>query len=92
MSESVACALEHTGGKEVEETVRFIRMVDKFFDCLNVTNLVNGKRKRKSFQSPYVTRFAKTLQLHTSDFSTLVTHNSRTIKDIAVKFLHIVKQ
>ena len=53
MSESVACALEHTGGKEVEETVRFIRMVDKFFDCLNVTNLVNGKRKRKSFQSPY---------------------------------------
>ena len=40
----------------------------------------------------YVTRFAKTLQLHTSDFSTLVTHNSRTIKDIAVKFLHIVKQ
>ena len=35
--------------------------------------------------------FAKTLQLHTSDFSTLVTHNSRTIKDIAVKFLHIVK-
>ena len=39
-----------------------------------------------------VTGFAKTLQLHTSDFSTLVTHNSRTIKDIDVKFLHIVKQ
>ena len=53
MSESVACALEHTGGKEVEETVRFIRMVNKFFDCLNITNLVNGKKKQKSFQSPY---------------------------------------
>ena len=53
MSESVACGLEHTGGKEVKETVRFIRMVDKFFDALNVTNLINGKKKRKSFQSPY---------------------------------------
>ena len=36
----------------------------------------------------YMTGFAKTLHLHTSDFSALVTHNSRTIKDIAVKFLH----
>ena len=53
MSESVACALEHTGGKEVEETFRFIRMIDKFLDTLNVTNLVTGKMKRKSFQSPY---------------------------------------
>ena len=53
MSESVAYALEHTGGKELEETVKFIRMIDKFFDTLNVTNLVNGKKKRKSFQSPY---------------------------------------
>ena len=50
--------------------------------CLDYQNL----------QITYVTGFAKTLQLHTSDFSTLVTHNSRTIKDIAVKFLHIVKQ
>ena len=40
----------------------------------------------------YVTGLAKTLHLHTSDFSALVTHNSRTIKDIAVKFLHIVQQ
>ena len=46
MSESVACALEHTVGKEVEETVKFIRMTDIFFDTLNVTNLVNGKKKR----------------------------------------------
>ena len=54
MSESVAYALEHSGGKEVEETVKFIRMIDKFFDSLNVTNLVTGKKKRKSFQSPYI--------------------------------------
>ena len=35
--------------------------------------------------------FAKTLHLHTSDFPTLVIHNSRTIKDTSVEFLHIVK-
>ena len=48
MSESVGYALEHTGGKEVEEIIKFIRMIDKFFDSLNTKN---GK-KRKSFQSP----------------------------------------
>jgi len=49
----VANALERTGGEEVTETVRFIRMVDKFFDCLNVTNFGSGIRKKKSFQEPY---------------------------------------
>ena len=28
-------------------------MIDQFFDCLNVTNLVTGKHKRKAFQDPY---------------------------------------
>ena len=40
----------------------------------------------------YVNGFAKTLHLHTSYFSTLVNRNLRTIKDIVVKALHIVKQ
>ena len=31
-------------------------MMDKFFDCLNVTNLVNGRYKRKSFQDPYTSK------------------------------------
>ena len=35
------------------ETVKFIRMVDKFFDCLNVNNFLSGKKKRKVFQDPY---------------------------------------
>ena len=26
---------------------------DKFFDCLNVSNYVNGKHERKVFQDPY---------------------------------------
>ena len=53
VSEKVANALERTGGDEVSETVRFIRMMDKFFDCLNVTNFSSGTRKKKPFQELY---------------------------------------
>ena len=54
MSKSVSHALEFTGDKDTEETVKFIKMIDKFFDTLNVSNLVCEKQKRKSFQSPYI--------------------------------------
>ena len=54
MSETVANALVDSGDKGAEETAKFIRMIDKFFDSLNVTNLVTGKKKRKVFQSPYI--------------------------------------
>ena len=53
LSETVATVLEKTGGDEVQETVKFVRMMDRFFDCLNVNNLVTGKHKRKQFQEPY---------------------------------------
>ena len=33
--------------------MKFVRMMDRFFDCLNVNNFVTGKRKRKQFQDPY---------------------------------------
>ena len=49
-------ALKKAYGDEVRETVKFIEMMDKFFDCLNVTNLVTGKHKRKSFQDPYTSK------------------------------------
>ena len=50
MSETVSNALKFTKDERVEETIKFIEMIDKFFDALNVTNLVNGNTKRKSFQ------------------------------------------
>ena len=53
LSESVANALKHVGGEEVAETVQFIKMIDKFFDTLNVTNFSSGKLKRKPFKDPY---------------------------------------
>ena len=46
-------ALDMTGGESVAATVKFVSMIDKFFDCLNATNFVNGKRSRKPFQDPY---------------------------------------
>ena len=53
MSSTVSNALTSTKDKKVEETANFLKMIDKFFDSLNVTSLGNGKAKRKSFQSPY---------------------------------------
>ena len=47
LSESVATAMKLTGGDEVTETVRFIEMFDKFFDCLNVNNFTTSHHKRK---------------------------------------------
>jgi len=49
MSKTVSKALESTHSAETKETAKFINMVDKFFDALNVTNLVSGKHKRKLF-------------------------------------------
>ena len=56
LSESVANALERTGGNEVSETVKFVRNMDRFFDCLNVSNFTTGYHKRKVYQNPYTSK------------------------------------
>ena len=53
LSESVSKALHLTGGEETSETARFVGMVDKFFDCLNVHNYTHGRHSRKENQFPY---------------------------------------
>lgn len=50
----MANALELTGGPQVVETVKFIRLFDKFFDCLNGRNLYEHEHKRKRDLAPYV--------------------------------------
>ena len=50
MSKSVSRALEFTGDKDTEETGKFVRMIDKFFDTLNVSNLICGKHIRKAYK------------------------------------------
>ena len=49
----MAKAVRRTGGEAAEETARFIEMVDKMFDCLNVSSLSKGRRQIKPFIRPY---------------------------------------
>ena len=53
MSETVSKALRLTGGEGAAGTALFIEMVDKMFDCLNVSTLSKGKLKHKPFVQPY---------------------------------------
>ena len=53
MSETVASALQVTNEDKTRETRHFIRMIDLFFDCLNVKSTLEGQLKRKQFRSPY---------------------------------------
>ena len=48
LSEQVAHALDRTDRDDVSETVKFVRYMDKFFDCLKVTNFNTGYHKRES--------------------------------------------
>ena len=38
-----------TSGPDAEETAKFVEMADKFFDCMNVDNLNEGKGKQNKF-------------------------------------------
>ena len=53
MSESVASALQMINEAGTRETRVFIRMIDKFFDCLNVKSPLLYKLKRKDSIAPY---------------------------------------
>ena len=53
LSESVVGALQNGSTEDTVETIRFVEMMDRFFDCLNVNNFSTSKKKIKSFQSPY---------------------------------------
>lgn len=70
-------ALKLVGGSQAEETVKFTSNVDKFFDALNVTNFVNGKKKRKPFQDPYRS---------STDFRLTVSY-TRMLKETSLHFV-----
>ncbi|XP_033107351.1 uncharacterized protein LOC117109202 [Anneissia japonica] len=53
LSSTVANALEAYGKESTESTVKFIRMFDRFFDCLNVSNCFKGIRNRKEELKEY---------------------------------------
>ena len=53
MSKSVASALQYLGNDRTIQTRVFIRMIDRFFDCLNVKSSMLADLKRKESVSPY---------------------------------------
>ncbi|CAC5403380.1 THAP9 [Mytilus coruscus] len=53
LSGTVANALEHFYDESVSETVCFIRHFNRFFDCLNVRSLFEGRNKRNPDLDPY---------------------------------------
>ena len=53
LSTSVANAIAFLNDKDTEETEKFIRHMDTFFDCLNVRSLREGDRRRKPNLQPY---------------------------------------
>ena len=53
MTESVSKALKLMSGEEAVETVKFVDMMDKLFDTVNVHNYEHGLHAHKKFQLPY---------------------------------------
>ena len=53
MSESVASALEFLDNDSTQQTRVFIRMIDRFFDYLNVKSPLMAQMKRKESIAPY---------------------------------------
>ena len=53
LSETVASALQFLDDDNTCETRKMIRMMDIFFDCLNVKNPLEHKLKRKDSRAPY---------------------------------------
>ena len=53
LSTTTAEGLRVYGGEEMVETERFVRMFDKFFDCLNVRSPDEHQRRLKPNLKPY---------------------------------------
>ena len=59
----MANALEYFGDPQTRETERFIRHMDRFFDCLNVRSFSESYQKRKDDLRPYISSDDSRLQV-----------------------------
>ena len=53
LSSTVANTFESVGRPGTSSTVKFIRMMDQFFDCLNVSHPLQGMQSHKPALEPY---------------------------------------
>lgn len=72
MSETVASTLQLLNSEGTRETRVFIRMIDKFFDCLNVKGPIVYKLKRKDDLKPYTSPSDERFKVCNSSLFTLV--------------------
>jgi len=68
LSKTVADALELFYGDGVSETVKFIRHMNNFFDCLNVRSIFEGQRTRNDNLKPYHDENDERLEYLTNEF------------------------
>ena len=64
--------MELVGDQEMTETIRFVRMFDQFFDCLNVSSLSEGRNTRKTDLYPYRTPNDNRFSVSTMFFSVYI--------------------
>ena len=53
LSEHVSNGLRDQGFPHTAATQNLFRLIDKFFDCLNVSNVLQGVKSRKEALHPY---------------------------------------
>jgi hypothetical protein len=53
LSKTVPDAMSVQGFSSTKETEQFIRLVDQFFDCLNVNSTYKGQKKINKALYPY---------------------------------------
>ena len=53
LSSSVSPAFQMLNNSDFDETSKFCRMFDKFFDCFNTRHMEEGRRNRKPDLDPY---------------------------------------
>ena len=72
----MANAVEVMGDPAMSETVRFIRLFDHWFDCLNVSSLSEGRRSLKKdlypYRSPADTRFDVSVVMCYNEKNTII--------------------
>ena len=58
--------MKRMNNPELEKTIEFVLMFDKFFDCLDVSSLDTGKLSRNAFKSPYHSSADFKIKVHTT--------------------------
>ena len=91
MSESVASALQYLDNDKTQQTWLFIRMVDRFFDCLNVRNPLLAQMKRKDSIAPYKSQNDERFKVQHMHMQSIL-HPTLTVNIIIILFIVVERR